>query len=88
VRTVYSIGDAEAEVIEAQVMSTSPIVGSIIKDVEWPDGSIIGSIQKNSEIFRPKGSTKIEEGDIVVIFTLSQDVSEVERLFQVNIDFF
>jgi len=23
-----------------------------------------------------------------VIFTLSQDVSEVERLFQVNIDFF
>jgi trk system potassium uptake protein TrkA len=36
----------------------------------------------------PKGSTKIEEGDIVVIFTLSQDVSEVERLFQVNIDFF
>ena len=88
VKAVYSIGDAEAEVIEAQVMSTSPIVGSMIKDVEWPDGSIIGSIQKNSEIFRPKGSTKIEEGDIVVIFTLSQDVSEVERLFQVNIDFF
>ena len=88
VKAVYSIGDAEAEVIEAQVMSTSPIVGSMIKDVEWPNGSIIGSIQKNSEIFRPKGSTKIEEGDIVVIFTLSQDVSEVERLFQVNIDFF
>ena len=87
VRAVYSIGDAEAEVVEAQVMSTSPIVGSIIRDVEWPNGSIIGAIQKNGKVFRPEGNTKIEEGDIVVIFTLSQDVSEVERLFQVNIDF-
>jgi NhaP-type Na+/H+ and K+/H+ antiporter len=56
--------------------------------VEWPDGSIIGAIQKNGKVFRPEGNTKIEEGDIVVIFTLSKDVSEVERLFQVNIDFF
>ena len=88
VRAVYSIGDAEAEVIEAQVMSTSPIVGSKIRDVEWPDGSIIGVIQKNGKVFRPEGDTKIEEGDIVIIFTLSKDVSEVERLFQVNIDFF
>ena len=88
VRAVYSIGDAEAEVIEAQVMSTSPIVGSKIRDVEWPDGSIIGAIQKNGKVFRPEGDTKIEEGDIVIIFTLSKDVSEVERLFQVNIDFF
>lgn len=88
VRAVYSIGDAEAEVIEAQVMSTSPIVGSKIRDVEWPDGSIIGAIQKNGKVFRPEGDTKIEEGDVVIIFTLSKDVAEVERLFQVNIDFF
>ncbi|MDC3194228.1 hypothetical protein OAT56_01810 [Amylibacter sp.] len=49
---------------------------------------MIGVIQKNGKVFRPEGDTKIEEGDIVIIFTLSKDVSEVERLFQVNIDFF
>ena len=88
VRAVYSIGDAEAEVIEAQVMSSSPIVGMLIRDVEWPVGSIIGAIQKNEEVLRPAGDTKIEEGDVVIIFTLADDVPEVERLFQVNIDFF
>ena len=31
---------------------------------------------------------RIEEGDIVVIFALAQDVPEVERLLQVSIDFF
>jgi trk system potassium uptake protein TrkA len=30
VRGVYSIGDAEAEVIEAQVLSTSPMAGQAI----------------------------------------------------------
>ncbi|MGY9053551.1 MAG: Trk system potassium transporter TrkA, partial [Rhodobacterales bacterium] len=87
VKAVYSIGDAEAEVIEAQVMSTSPIVGLKIREVEWPNGSIIGAIQKSGKVLKPEGDTKIEEGDFVIIFTLSHDVSEVERLFQVNIDF-
>ena len=31
---------------------------------------------------------RIEEGDIVVIFALTSDVPEVERLLQVSIDFF
>jgi trk system potassium uptake protein TrkA len=88
VRAVYSIGDAEAEVIEAQVMSSSPLAGLLIRDVEWPDGSIIGAIQKGDKVMRPTGNTKIEEGDVVIIFTLADDVPEVERLFQVSIDFF
>ncbi|PIB24769.1 Trk system potassium transport protein TrkA [Amylibacter kogurei] len=88
VRAVYSIGDAEAEVIEAQILSSSPIAGREIRDIEWPEGAIIGAIKKGDKVLRPVGGTKVEEGDIVVIFTLASDVPEVERLFQVNIDFF
>ena len=36
VKNVYSIGDAEAEIIEAQVMSTSPIAGSRIGNIDFP----------------------------------------------------
>jgi trk system potassium uptake protein TrkA len=88
VRAVYSIGDAEAEVIEAQVMSTSPIAGRVIRDVEFPEGALIGMVKRGDKMIVPRGDTRIEEGDVVVIFTLSADVSEVERLFQVNIEFF
>ncbi|GHA41467.1 Trk system potassium transport protein TrkA [Amylibacter ulvae] len=88
VRAVYSIGDAEAEVIEAQILSSSPIAGRDIRDIEWPEGAIIGAIKKGDKVLRPIGGTKVEEGDVVVIFTLASDVPEVERLFQVNIDFF
>ncbi len=88
VRAVYSIGDAEAEVIEAQVLSTSPIAGQLIRDVDFPEGVLVGAVQKGDKVIRPTGGTRIDDGDIIVIFALAGDVREAERLFQVSIDYF
>ena len=88
VKNVYSIGDAEAEVIEAQVMSTSPIAGSRIGDIDFPEGVIVGGILKNGDMVKPSSQSKIEEGDIIAVFVLSKDIPEVERLLQVTIDYF
>ncbi|MEM9342983.1 MAG: Trk system potassium transporter TrkA [Pseudomonadota bacterium] len=88
VRGVYSIGEAEAEVIEAQVLSTSPISGKAIRDVDFPEGVRVGAVMKGKKVLRPVGDTRIEEGDVIALFAMSADVPEVERLFQVSIDFF
>ena len=88
VRGVYSIGDAEAEMIEAQVLNTSPISGKKISDIGFPEGVLIGAVQKNGQVIKPTGNTRIDEGDVVAIFTMADDVPEVERLLQVSIDFF
>ena len=88
VRGVYSIGDAEAEIIEAIVLSTSQITGKQIRDVDWPEGALVGALKRGQEIITPGSSTRILEGDTILIFSLSGDVAEVERLLQVTIDFF
>ncbi len=88
VREVYSIGDAEAEVIEAQILSTSPLAGKAIRDIEFPEGVLVGAVMKGEELVKPQGGTRIEEGDVIVVFAMADDVPEVERLFQVSIDFF
>ena len=89
VRNVYSVGDAEAEIIEAQVMSTSPLAGRAISQVDFPEGALVGVIRKrDGKVVRPSGDTRIEEGDTVTIFALSADIPEVERLLQVQVDFF
>lgn len=88
VRAVYSIGDAEAEVIEAEVLSTSPMAGQRLRDIDFPEGVLVGAIQKGKDVIRPDGSTRVEEGDVVAIFAMAKDVPEVERLMQVTIDFF
>ncbi|MEL6171293.1 MAG: Trk system potassium transporter TrkA [Pseudomonadota bacterium] len=88
VRAVYSIGDAEAEVIEAQVLSTSSIAGQAIRDIDFPEGVLVGGVLKEGEIVKPTGSLKIEDGDVLVMFALAADVAQVEQLLQVSIDFF
>lgn len=88
VKAVYSIGDAEAEVIEAEVLSTSPIAGQALRDISFPEGVLIGAIMKGDKVVKPTGGTRIDEGDTILIFAMSDDVPEVERLLQVSIDFF
>lgn len=88
VRSVYSIGDAEAEVIEAEVMSTSNIAGAAIRAIDFPEGVLVGGVLRDGKVLKPSGSMRIEAGDVVVIFALASDVGRVEQLLQVSIDFF
>jgi trk system potassium uptake protein len=88
VRAVYSIGDAEAEMIEAQVLSTSPLAGRLVRDIEFPEGVLVGGVMKGDRVLKPTGDLRIETGDIIALFTMTSDVPEVERLLQVSIDFF
>ncbi len=88
VRGVYSVGDAEAEVLEAQVLSTAPMSGRLVRDIDFPEGVLLGPIVKAGEVIIPKGGTRIDEGDLVTIFALSADVPEVERLLQVSVEYF
>jgi trk system potassium uptake protein TrkA len=88
VRAVYSIGDAEAEVIEAEVLSTSPLAGAAVRDIDFPEGVLLGGVKTGDRIRKPSGSLRIEAGDVVVIFALAADVAAVEKMLQVSIDYF
>lgn len=88
VRAIYSIGDSEAEIIEAQVLSTSPLAGRMIREIEFPEGVLVGGIMRAGRFVKPGSATRLEEGDVIAIFALAADVPKVERLLQVSIDFF
>ena len=88
VRGVYSIGDAEAELIEAQVMTTSPMSGRLVREIEFPEGVLVGAVMKGDKVMKPTGDLRIEAGDLIAMFAMTKDVPEVERLLQVSIDFF
>jgi trk system potassium uptake protein len=88
IRAVYSIGDGEAEVMEAQVLGTSALAGRLVRDSEMPQAAIIGLIQKGDKLVVPRGDTRLAEGDVLTIFAMREAVADVERLFQVGLDFF
>ncbi len=88
VRAVYSIGDSEAEMIEAQILSTSPMAGRMIREIEFPTGVLVGGVMKGDKMVKPTSDLRLEAGDVIAIFSMTSDVREVERLLQVSIDFF
>lgn len=88
VRAVHSVSRGAAEIIEAEAMETSPLVGSALRDLELPDGMRIGAIFRDSKVMKPSGSLKIKSGDRVVIFALQSAVRQVEQMFRVSLEFF
>jgi trk system potassium uptake protein TrkA len=88
VRAVHVVGNGEAEVIEAQVLSTSPIAGKKIRDADFPEGTVIGAVMTGKKVQLPHGDLVIHPDDRVVIFALAGRVHEVEQFFRVSVDFF
>jgi trk system potassium uptake protein TrkA len=88
VREVYSLGRGEGEVIEAQVMSTSPIAGKRLRDLNFPTGAIVGAVLRGDELMMPDGDTVIKVGDVLVVFAVFRAIKKVEQMFRVSMDFF
>lgn len=88
VRDVYAIGDGEAELIEAQVLAGSAVAGRPLSEIELPRGARIAAVEKGGQVLSPRPELRLEQGDLILIFALSGDVSAVERLLQVAPDWF
>ncbi len=88
IRGVHSLRDGLAEVIEAEAMETSPIVGTPLKEARLPAGILIGALVRGKNVVIPRGDTVIQAHDRVVIFATADMVKRVEKMFAVRLDFF
>lgn len=88
IRGVHSLRDGLAEIIEAEAMETSPLVGVPIKDVHLPVGMVAGAVIRGEEVIIPRGSTVIQPKDRVVIFTVAEGVKHLEKMFSVRLEYF
>lgn len=88
IRAVYSVGEGEAEAIEAQVLATSPIAGKRLRDADFPTGALVGAVLGRDGVRMPQGDLVMQEGDVLVVFALREVVGRVEQMFRVTVDFF
>lgn len=88
IRAVHTVHKGMAEIIEAEALDTSPLVGPALRDLDLPDGMRIGAIYRNGEVLRPSGGLKIKPKDRIVIFALANAVKQVEQMFRVSLEFF
>lgn len=88
IRAVHSIQRGAAEIIEAEALETSPLVGPELRELELPDGMRLGAIYRNGEVLKPSGTMRIKPKDRIVMFAMAKAVKQVEQLFRVSLEFF
>lgn len=88
IRRVHSLRDGAAEVIEAEALETSGLVGKPLHAANLPHGIIVGAIVRQDKVIMPRADTTVEIGDRVIIFALAEQVKKVEKLFAVRLEFF
>ncbi len=88
VRSVEAIRAKNAEGIEFTALENSKAVGRPLKDISFPQGSLLIAIVKEDNVFIPSGDTIIEPGDGVVIFAMRKAIAKVEELFSVKFEYY
>ncbi|PHR60277.1 MAG: Trk system potassium transporter TrkA [Robiginitomaculum sp.] len=85
---VQTVEDGQAEVIEAIALSTSPLVGKPLLELDIPDGIRVGAVTRNDEVLFPSGSFVVKPDDHVILFVERDKVPVVEKMFRVSADYF
>jgi len=88
IRSVHTIAEGFGEVIEAEALETSVLVGVPLRDAKLPEGVLIGALVRGEEVIIPRGDTVIRANDLVILFAATAAVKKIDKLFAVKLEFF
>jgi trk system potassium uptake protein TrkA len=88
IRALHSVLEGKGELIEAEALETSPLVGKPLRELNVFEGMRIGAVYRNGKIILPHGDTVLQAADRVVLFAEAARVKRVEQLFRVSLEFF
>ncbi len=84
IETAYTILNGEFEVIEAEIIDSSELINKELKNSNLPDDIRIGAILRKDDIIIPTSKFIFEKKDIVVFLAKRDQLTLVERLFQIS----
>ena len=88
IHSVHTLREDFGELIEAEALQTSELVGPPLRDIKLPHGVLIGAIVRDGATIYPSGDTIIEAGDRVVLFAAADVIRKVEKMFSVQLEYF
>lgn len=88
---VHSLRKGAAEALEGIAhgdSETSPVIGKAIEDIDLPEGATIGAVVRDNEMFIAHHDLVIEPEDHIIVLVVNKtQIPEVEKLFQVGVNF-
>jgi len=81
IKSVHSIFDGKAEVIEFSVEEKSSLSSKKIMDIELPPNSLLLSVIRGEETFIPDGQFIIEPDDTIIAIATKNSITQLEDMF-------
>jgi len=88
IRSVHTLGDNFGELIEADALATSSLVGKALDDAKLPAGVIVAAIVRDGVVQMATRATVVEVGDRIVLFATKDAIRKIEKMFAVRLEFF
>jgi len=88
IHSVHTLREGFGELIEAEALETSDLVGKPLREVNLPSGVLLGAIVRDGVMICPGGSTIVQANDRVVMFAAADVIRKVEKLFSVQLEYF
>lgn len=79
--SVVKFQQSDAEAIELVAVEGSKIVGKPLREIPFPQGSILGAIVREGAMQIPAGNTIINPDERVIVFALPNAIEKVQSLF-------
>jgi trk system potassium uptake protein TrkA len=76
------VAEGDAEVVEFEVPKGARALRGRLKNLKIPRTAIIGAVARGEQLFVPTGDFEFEEGDRALIFTLTDALPALERMFR------
>jgi len=80
IHSVVTFQDSDAEALEVEIEDHSDIVGKSLRDMHLPHDIIVGGIVRKDRAFVPRGQSRIEAGDRLIVIALPDSIHLVEEL--------
>ncbi|MBG0789339.1 MAG: Trk system potassium transporter TrkA [Desulfovibrionaceae bacterium] len=83
-----SIKGEAAEALETVILEDSPIVGKMVKDLDFPRGCLVLCFQRGEDVLIPRGDTLVKPNDRLIIISTRQNIPKVEKVLTTKVEFF
>jgi len=87
-KTVHTLNNDWAEIIETSVLENSKIIGVKAYDVEQPDEIKIAALIRDEKVILPGPQTSFMLGDKVFLIAAQEAMETIEELFSARLDYF
>ncbi len=70
----------QRNVVELAVCSGSTVCGRLIRDIHWPENTLLVDVKRGEQQIIPAGDTRLLSGDFIYVLTENEHIKELAKM--------